>query len=369
MADEAAEKKHNATSYRRQKAREQGHFARSDELTSAAIFLTSILCLQYFAPKLYSMLHNLFLSQFTYRADSMMEDAIILDETVAGVGLGFWTVLPLLVISLIVAAVAHLAQSRFAIAPPKMNFDWERINPAIGFQRLFSMDNVSKSGFGFIRVILITCVLISATYFKWNQVAVVGELSLAQSAALTWKIIIDVLVNAAIVLLVMGIADYGFQLWKFEQQIRMTDDELREELKSTQGDLSAKGRRQQIQSEFRRKTQSDFLPNCDFLIIDRSTNYAIAIAYDPDAWSSPRIVAKGTKIVAQRMHGEAGPQTVPVHVSDKLAKRMFEQYTEGESLTSEYFSDIARIFQSLHESDSPKNNLTTTSRVPQQIAT
>jgi flagellar biosynthesis protein FlhB len=367
MADESAEKKHNATSYRRQKAREQGHFARSEDLTSAAIFLVSVLCLQYFAPRLYVLLQNLFLSQFTFRADSLLDKEFIFDETIRYLGTAMWTVFPLLVSSLTVAVVAHLAQSRFAIPPFKMNFSWERINPAMGLQRLFSLENSSRWGIGVMRVILIAGVLGIATYVKWNQIVVLGELNLAQSAALAWKIILDVLVNMAIVLLVLGICDYGYQLWKFEQQIRMTDDELREELKSTQGDLSAKGRRQKIQSGFGKMMQSDLLPSCDFVIVDPEGVYAIAIHCDPSKVTSPQIVAKGTDAVAKQIYRSADQRSIPVHLSEILAKQLFEQFEEGNAVTSEFFIDMARIFKATRQSESFTDN-STEDRARQPIA-
>ncbi len=174
MAEEAGEKKHEATPYRRMKAREEGQVPRSQDLASAILLLAGVLLLQYTGPKLIEILSDVFRDQFQqnlYWSSDPNTSLRNIVNIVSRVGIGL---LPLMLTLLVTAVVVNLAQSGILFLPDKLGFDISRIDPLKGFGRLFSLVNATRLGFGMLKIILVTLTLGIGVWNRWDKILSLG---------------------------------------------------------------------------------------------------------------------------------------------------------------------------------------------------
>ena len=148
MADSGGEKKHDATDHRRQKAREEGNVVRSPDLTSAVLLLAGVMLLDFTGPQVFRMMIELIHEELSTPLEWQTDPRMAVLQVVRLIGKGGIAMLPLLGGVLCTSLVVHFAQVGPLWLPDKLGFDFTRINPIQGFQRLFTIVNVSKLGFG-----------------------------------------------------------------------------------------------------------------------------------------------------------------------------------------------------------------------------
>ncbi len=288
---EGAEKKHEATPHRRQKAREEGQLARSQDLGSAVVLLGAIGMLMTWGPDVFN-----FLARFMQRSLAVAEIRDSSAERAVGwVSSTFWhsigALLPIFAAAMAVAWVSNWVQVGFLFLPSKIQFDWSHINPLSGLQRIFSMRNVTRVAFGIAKIILVASVASIGLWGRWETIMNAGELDTVDVGELVWSTTIDMCFRTAIVLLVLAVLDYGFQRWRHEEDLKMTDEEMREEMKMMNGDPQIAARRKAVHRQLLANRMASAVREAD-VVITNPTELAIALKYDPVTTPVPIVVAK-----------------------------------------------------------------------------
>lgn len=348
MAESAGEKKHEATPYRRQKAREEGQIPKSQDLGSAVLLLVGVLVLQNTGPRIMAAIVQLFQDQFAHQNYWQTDPSTTiagLAQIVLRIGVGLVPLLGLLVLT---AIISNVAQSGFVLLPDQLNFNWNRVNPMSGFARLFSLSNATRLGFGLLKISLVSSVLALGVYNRWNEILDVGKMPLESAAILVWQISTNLCLQAAIVLTILAVADYFFQRWNFEQQIRMTDEEVREEYKSTQGDPSLKARRRKIQREMASQRLTQEVPKGDVVLVN-PTEIAVVIRYDPATMRAPMVIAKGADHIAFRIRKIATEHGIPIVEKISLARALFKSVEVGQYVPVQEYAAVAEILKYVYQ--------------------
>lgn len=160
------------------------------------------------------------------------------------------TLLPILALLMVAGAVTQLAQSGFLLFPERVPFDTQRINPAQGFARLFSLDNVMRTLFGLVKLAAVAALTAWCTLDNQETIMAAAGGELSQLGSVLATVVLWTCLKIGGLLLVLGAADYGYQWWRHERSLRMTTQEIREELRTLQGDpqiaARRKGMRQQL---------------------------------------------------------------------------------------------------------------------------
>lgn len=348
MADSAGEKKHEATDYRRQKAREDGNVARSQDLGSAALLLIGVLLLDYTGPALMRTLMQLVTDHLSYPHywETNPQSSIL---QVVGLTLqGSVALLPLLGGVLLTSIVVHYAQVGPLWLPEKLGFDITRINPISGFQRLFTISNATRLGFGLVKIALVAGILLIGVASRWNSIMSLGTTNIESVGLFVWTTMIELCRNVAIALLILSIIDYGFQRWKYEQDLRMTDEELREEMKMTQGDPHTKARRRRVQRQLATQRLQADVPKADAVIVN-PTELAVAIQYDPLTMKAPIVLAKGADLVAARIRKIALEHGIPIVERKPLAQALFKQVDIGKPIPAAEYAAVAEVLKYVYQ--------------------
>jgi flagellar biosynthesis protein FlhB len=348
MAEGAGDKKHEATDYRRQQAREDGNVARSQDLGSAVLLLVGVLLLQNYGPpvaeSLLRLLKDMEGNVSIITASSRDESALIVRQfTQAGS-----TLLPLMGGLLATSLIVHFVQVGPLWLPDKLSMDITRIDPIQGFQRLISITNVTRLGFGLLKIGLVTGILVLGVWGRWTEIQALGSAELATVGYFVWQIMIELCRNVAIALVMLAIVDYGFQRWKYEQDLRMTDEELREEMKMTQGDPHTKSRRRKVQRELAQQRLSVDVPKAD-VVVTNPTELAVALRYDPKTMKAPIVLAKGADLVAAKIRRLALEHGIPIVERKPLAQALFKQVDVGQAIPTTEYGAVAEVLKYVYQ--------------------
>ena len=346
--DRSGDKKHEATDYRRQKAREEGNVARSQDLSSAALLLVGVLLLDFTGPMMFQLLTKLVSEALSSPVDLSIDARTGILSFVTLVSKGGMSLLPLMGGVFVTSLIVHYAQVGPLWLPDKLGMDINRINPIQGFQRLFTIVNVSRLGFGLIKIGLVAGILLMGVWSRWGPILALGSANIETVGQFTWTTMIELCRNVAAALLILSAIDYGFQRWKYEQDLMMTDEELREEMKMMQGDPQIKSRRRKVQRDIAAQRLQADVPKAD-VIVTNPTELAIALRYDPLTMKAPIVVAKGASLVAARIRKIALEHGIPIVERKPLAQALFKQVEIGHPIPITEYAAVAEVLKYVYQ--------------------
>lgn len=348
MPDQFGDKQHEATPHRRQKARQEGQVARSQDLGSAVLLLGALIALHYSGAKFFTFLTSLCRLHFENEAALSTDSATVAarwQTLIMEVGS---SIMPLLGSILLIAILAQLGQVGFLFLPQKLALDVSRIDPIRGAQRLFSVTSVMRLTFGIFKIVVVSAVAVAAV---WSERENLLQLS-AVSVFEIWTYLVEIsfwtTVKIGIALLILALLDYGFQRWKHEQDLRMTTQELRDELKENQGDPQVAARRKAVQRQLVLNRLNGSVPDSD-TVVTNPTELAIAIKYDPQTMEAPIVTAKGAGVIAQRIRRLALEHGVPIVERKELARALYRQVEVGKPIPPEQYAAMAEVLRYVYE--------------------
>ncbi len=348
MADSAGDKKHDATPYRRQKAREQGQIARSQDLGSALVLLCAVMILDWWGPTVLRTLADIMVSSMTttnYWTTSSRSASGLINMSFLQC---LYAVLPIMLSVCMVVLVNNWLQVGFLFLPEKLNLDWSRVNPLAGLQRLFALPNIARIGFGLLKIGLVIVVISLGIWGRWEIILGAHQLTAGEVAGLIWSTTLDMCLRTAGVLFILAIFDYGFQWWKIEQDLRMTDDEMRDEMKMMNGDPQMAARRRAFQRQLMMNRIQSTVPKAD-VVITNPTELAIAIQFDPKTMPAPIVLAKGAGEVAAKIRKIALEHGVPVVERKPLAQALYKTVEIGQIVPVDQYKAVAEVLRYVYQ--------------------
>jgi len=337
-----AEKTIPASPRKREKAREQGNFAQSQDLDGSIALVAGLLMLTICGGSLYEALMRFMHAGMAnlYQSGSPVE--FLRSAWMASL----WPVITSLgtiLAPIIAASLAYLLwQGGFHICPDVMSPNLERLDPMAGFQRLFSFQAVIQTVLGLTKLIAVSWVaflilgaLIPASP-SWMRVPLDSLFSLASqlSLKLSWSV--------AIPLVLMGVADYIVRHRRFEKEIMMTKDEAKEEQKQLEGDPMIKHRVRSIQRQQAIRRMMHAVPKAT-VVITNPTHVAIALRYEAGITGAPVVVAKGEHLVAARIREIAAQHGVPIIERPPLARALLKAVAIGQEIPIEFYRVVAEV--------------------------
>lgn len=345
MADEYGERTEAPTPRRLEEARTEGRIARSNDLSAAVGILAGLLLLNALGGSLIDGMLTL-TRTLSDAADPTLSE--LPRELLQAFWLAISGVGPFLAL-LFLASVAGLAvQSGIVLAWKRLNPDLQRIDPLRGFQRLASPEAAARLAFGLLKVGLIAAIAYFTLPGQLGRILSLGELAAPAGWSLATEIVFRFGLNLSLLLLVLGLADYLFQRFRLMQSLRMTKQEVREELKRMEGDPMIKQRRRQIAAKLAMQRIAQEVPRAD-VIITNPTEYAVALRYDDCAMAAPRLVAKGTDYLALRIRQIAQQHGVPIVQRPPLARALYAAVEVGGEVPAGYYKAVAEVLAYVYQ--------------------
>ena len=242
----------------------------------------------------------------------------------------------------VAAAAANLAQTKFLVSAQPLAFRWNRISLTQGLQRIFSR----RSAFSVVRSLLklAAVMLVSFLYLRGRSDAVLGlaQANLVSAAGACGDLIWGLLIRVAGVLLVVAAVDYVFQRHEHEKNLRMTRHEVREEYKRTEGDPLVRSRIREQQRALARHRMLEFVKKAT-VVVTNPVEIAVAVKYETARTAAPMVVAKGRRLMADRIRAEAERHGVPIMPSPDLARALYRSVPVGRQIPPELYQAVAEI--------------------------
>ncbi|MCA9132213.1 MAG: EscU/YscU/HrcU family type III secretion system export apparatus switch protein [Planctomycetales bacterium] len=348
MADTGGEKKHDASPHRRQQAREKGQVARSQDLGSALVLLLAVVVLWWWGPQVAGSIAEMMKASFTQARYWNMDSRAAAGLIAASAQQCLWVLLPIMLSVCGIILVNNWFQLGFLFLPDKLTIDWKRVDPLAGTKRLFDLPNFARLGFGLMKIALVTLVIVLGLWGQWSTILHAHTLTAGEIGTLVWNTTMDMCLRTAIVLLLLAILDYGFQWWKMEQDLKMTDEEMREEMKMMNGDPQIMARRRAVQRQLVMNRMQSAVPDAD-VVITNPTELAIAIQFDPATMPAPVVVAKGAGHIAARIRKTALEAGVPVVERKPLAQALFKNVDLGQVVPVEQYAAVAEVLRYVYQ--------------------
>jgi len=348
MPEQQGDKSQEATPHRRRQLLEQGQVPKSQDLSSVVLLLLGLLCLAMLGRSLVGWVEQFTSEQLSgepwirYSPELAATQA---RRVLAGL---VKHVLPIFGLMLAGAVLVNLVQTGPVFVPQRVLPDLTRIDPLRGVSRLFSLSNVVRLTFGIFKVLVIMAVAFVSLYGERNAILSLTSMSVLGGGTLLLKILFSITLKIALALLILALLDFGFQRWKYEQDIRMTPQEVREELKNLEGNPQVISRRRAVQRQLALNRLSSAVPRAD-VVITNPTELAVAIEYDAETMAAPVVVAKGAGVLAQRIRQLALENGVPLVENKPLAQALFREVDVGRPIPEDKYAAVAEVLAYVYQ--------------------
>lgn len=346
MPAEGGEKTEPATPRRRMEARSKGQVARSQDLVAALLLLTGFVTLAIVGPQLWKSL--LAVMEGTLHADTpTTADNVLVVAANAAIN-GAKSIAPFLGVLIVVTLIALYMQTGWLFTTQPLTPNFSRLNPLEGFKRLLSPRSLVAVTTNSFKVIIVS--LVAYITIKRDLPAIMYALTLDfyQLVPLCAKLVYKLGLRCAIALLILALFDYWWQRYRFERDLRMTKEEVKDELRSMEGDPLVKRRQRQLQMQLASQRLRKEVPKAD-VIVTNPTHYAIAIAYDVAHMPAPKVVAKGVDELALRIREIATEFGIPIVERKPLARALYDSVDVGRYIPERFYQAIAEILAYVYE--------------------
>lgn len=343
MAEDFAQTRtEEPTPRRREEARKKGQVAISPELSAAVIVFVGIIFLLIMGPAAGSSLLNAFRTDLVRVAHADLDvpatQAIglrLFRQFLAAIGV---------LLGVLVAAAFGIgvAQAGFRFLPDRLAFDFSRLNPATGFERIWSLQAARRLLIALLKATVFVIIAILVLRGRLGAIQSLGRGSVEAALGGGWAICIRLLVSLAAAMLLFGIIDYFIQWRRHETSLRMTRQELKEEIKREEGDPLIRARIRQLQQEQARHRIRLQVPKAT-VVITNPTHYAVALRYERGSALAPVVIAKGAGVFARQIVELARRHAVPVLERPIVARAIYATVKEGKEIPQELFRAVAEV--------------------------
>jgi flagellar biosynthetic protein FlhB len=343
MADDYGEKTEEATPRKLQEAHDEGRIPRSQELAVALLLLGTALVLAVVIPGVAHQMMLMMGSLLASAGDSVFSNAgtIKLTQMIGWRMLGTVALVSgsMAGISLFVSAI----QARGVLSTKPLMPNWERISPLANAKRMFGMQSLIEIAKAIGKVVIVGFAIRSAL----NGEAMTHILATAQESPRGFLEVVQhytvkLVLAAGLAYLALAIADYLWQYWQFTKQLRMSKEEIKQELKNSEGDPLLKQRMRSMARNMARRQMFRDVPKADVVIVN-PTHRAIALEYDPIKAPAPIVLAMGQRKVAERIKLIALEHGIPVIENKPLAIALLASARVGMMIPAELYIAVAEV--------------------------
>lgn len=355
---EGGEKTEPATQKKLDDARKEGKVAKSKELTAAFDLIVLFLVLKIFI----SYVGERLVGVVTYVYESMSDflkvnQAFLSTQAISSFLMNMilkWLliVLPFFLFGIIITLLISIFQVGWKVSAKPMKPDPAKFNPLNGFKRIFSKDSLFNLLLAIVKIALIIIVAYNCIKKEQNDLFILYAIPLKQAVALIGNIIINTGLRIAIVYLIVGIADFVYQKWKFKDEMKMTKQEVKDEFKNTEGDPQIKGRQRRKMQEVSQRRMMQDVPKAD-VVITNPTHLAVALQYDAKRSSAPVLLAKGQDYVAQKIKEVAKEHHVEIVENKPLARMIYHNVEIGSEIPPELYQSVAEVLAMVYHTKHP----------------
>lgn len=342
------EKTEQPTEKKKDDARKEGQVAKSKEITNAFTLLAAFVVLKVYTSTIAERLIGFF--SLTY--DDINEyiknyDGYVNETGISSLMFNVFTqflllMFPIFAVFFAVSFICDVAQVKWRPTAKPLKPKGSKLNPISGFKKIFSSRAIIELIKSILKIFVIAYVAYSYLKNNTSGLFLLYDVTIYQGVANVCNLLISLGIRITAAYLVIAFADYAYQKWKHNEDLKMTKQEVKDEYKQSEGDPQIKGKiRQRMQQASRRRMMQD-VPKAD-VVITNPTHYAVAIVYDAEHYDAPVVLAKGADYVAQKIKEIARDSNVEIVENKPLARMLYANVEIGEMVPPELYQAVAEV--------------------------
>lgn len=337
-------KTETASAKKRDDARKKGQVAKSTEINTAFLFLAAFSSLKMFGSYMKFSLEQIFIQ--TFQKISSVENFFepkYMSYYIANIFFSIIKIVgPVLLMILIAGVGASIMQVGWKPSLEPMTPKFSKLNPLSGFKRMFSSQSLMELVKAIFKILVLGNVIYSRIKIEIPTFLMLIDMSIIQILSYVAELVISIGFRIAMIFSFMAVADFGYQKYKFEDSIKMTKQEVKDEYKQSEGDPQLKGKIKQKMREMSMKRMMQSVPEAD-VIITNPTHYAVAIKYNPETGAAPIVTAKGADYIAQKIKEKAAENNIEIIENKPLARTLYAVVEIGDEIPPELYQTVAEI--------------------------
>ncbi|HHT9124404.1 MAG TPA: flagellar biosynthesis protein FlhB [Candidatus Brocadiia bacterium] len=349
MSIGAHDRTEKPTGKRLSDARAKGQVAKSPDINSAAALLCGLLVLYYAGAGANQQIGEL---MKMYLGGLMVEPLTMtmFNSTMVNiVGSTTKILLPIVGGLLVAGVAASLSQVGFLITFQQLKPNLGLLNPIKGFKNIFvSMRSLVRFAMSLAKLAIVAAVAFYSIKSDFDKFLDLTTANLAQIFTTASYSIFWLGIRVAIILLFLAILDYAYQKWQHVKDLMMTKQEVKDELKQTEGDPVMKGRIRAIQRQWAMRRMMAAVPQAD-VVVTNPLHLAIALMYDSNTMKAPKVVAKGADLIAKRIVKIARENNVPIFEDKPLAHAIFKTVEIGYEIPQKLYHAVAKVLSYIYK--------------------
>ncbi|MBQ9928060.1 MAG: flagellar biosynthesis protein FlhB [Lachnospiraceae bacterium] len=342
------EKTEQPTAKKLNDARKEGQVAKSKEIATAFGLLAAFILMKVYVGTIGSGLMEYFSGVYNQIPDVVkFYDGMIPIAAITALlkGMAYQLAslcLPVFLVGFIVAFVCDLVQVKWKPTSKPLQPKFSKLNPVKGFSKIISMNSLMELLKSALKLGVIGYMTYSYLSGRAKEIYLLYDVGINQAIGLIGDVVTDLGIRIAAVYMVIAFLDYAYQKWKFNEDMKMTKQEVKDEYKNQEGDPAVKGKQKQRMREASMRRMMQQLPEAD-VVITNPTHYAVAIKYDPDKYDAPYVLAKGEDFLAQRIKEIAKENDIEIVENKPLARMLYANVDIGGLVPPELYQAVAEV--------------------------
>jgi len=353
-----------ATPKRIEEARNRGDVPRSRDLSAAAVLLAAGTGMYMMGGYSGGALYNMMRTALTISPEqALYEGYMIPAMTNAAIQVAIGLA-PIFGLILLAASLAPLVLGGWSFSTEALAPKFSRMSPIAGIGRMFSMQAVAELGKSLAKFTVVALVAVWVLRRDTGELLQLGSEPTASAIVHAFRICGKAFIAMTAGLLIIAAIDVPLQLWQYAKKLKMTTEEIRQELKDSEGSPEIKGRIRRVQQEMARRRMMEDVPKAD-VVLTNPTHFAVALRYDENRMRAPIVVAKGADIVAARIREIAVENNVPLFEAPPLARALHAHVDIGSEIPQSLYAAVAQVLTYVFQLRAAKRGLASMPKRPE----
>lgn len=349
------EKTEPATAKKLQDAREEGQVAKSREVGNAFGLIGLFLVLKVYAETVGMRFLETFGTVYN-RIPEVVKDAgarvpvVTFTTFMNNMIISMLTiVLPVFLVGVIISFITEVVQVKWKVTTKPLKPKFSRMNPINGFKKLFSTQALFELIKSIVKIFVILFVAYRTLEGDKDKLLLLYDIPFTEAIAYIGSVAVNVGFTISITYLLIALADFVYQKHKFNEDMKMTKQEVKDEYKNIEGNPEIKGKQKQRMREASMRRMMSDLKEAD-VVITNPTHLAVALRYDPDRGDkAPVVVAKGEDFLAQKIKDQAKEYNIEIVENKPLARMLYANVDLGAQIPRELYQAVAEVLASLQK--------------------
>ncbi len=335
------EKTEKPTSKRRKDARKEGNVFQSRDAVTVVMLFGVFCILRLLLPLLYETIRDCMVYFFSAVGNENplgTSPHIYIYMVVAVIKCA----MPVLLASMVLGIIAHGVQTRFNVSFQSLRPKFSKMNPINGIKKMFGIKKLVDLAKNLIKIALLVVLLVNLLKTDLIEVSQMLDMQAYISAIRMLQLVFELVVKVCVAFAVVAFFDYLYQRWDYENNLKMTKQEVKDEYKNTEGNPEIKGRIRRLQRQMAMSRMMQKVPEAD-VIVRNPTHFAVALKYDPEKNGAPVVLAKGQDELALRIVRVGEENGVYVIENRPLARALYASCELDREIPAEFYGAVAEI--------------------------